>query len=245
MRNFTFSGKKVFVYITTLLLSLTFGSKINNMADVSAAEVKYIVNTDDLNVRTEADTDSSVLTVLDKGTIVTVTGKEGKFSEIIVPDSDSVSSLTDESETAYVYTKYITKGTKLPSSSKTTVSSTKSSSVNKGQQVVNYALKFVGNPYRYGGTSLTKGADCSGFVQSVYKHFGKSLPRTSYSQRRAGTKVSSLSKAKPGDIICYSGHVAIYMGNNKIVHASTYKTGIKVSYNAAYRRIVTIRRIFN
>lgn len=244
MRNFTFSGKKVFVYITTLLLSLTFGSKLNNMADVSAAEVKYIVNTDDLNVRTEADSDSSILTVLDKGTIVTVTGKEGKYSEIIVPDSDNGSSLSDGDETAYVYTKYITKGTTLPKTKKT-VSSTKSSSVNKGRQVVNYALKFVGNPYRWGGTSLTNGADCSGFVQSVYKHFGKSLPRTSYSQRKVGTKVSSLSKAKPGDIICYSGHVAIYMGNNKIVHASTRKTGIKVSYNAAYRRIVTIRRVFS
>ena len=114
----------------------------------------------------------------------------------------------------------------------------------KGQQVANFALKFVGNPYRYGGTSLTGGTDCSGFVMSVYRHFGKKLPRTSSSQRRAGRGVGSLSAAKPGDIICYSGHVAIYLGNRKIVHASSRKTGIKVTNNAAYRHIVAIRRVF-
>lgn len=240
MKNFTFSGKKFFIYVTTLLLTLTFASKLDNTAEVSAAEVKYIVNTDDLNVRLEANSNSSILTVLDKGTVVTVTGKKGNYREIIVPSSEGASSLFDRTETAYVYSKYVTKGTTLP----TTVSASTSGSSSKGQQVVNYAKKFVGNPYRWGGTSLTKGADCSGFVQSVYKHFGKKLPRTSSSQRKAGTKVSSLKKAKAGDIICYSGHVAIYMGNNKIVHASTRKTGIKISNNAAYRKIVSIRRIF-
>lgn len=242
MKNFTFSGKKFFVYVTTLLLTLSFGSKLNNTAVVSADEVKYIVNTDDLNVRMDADSDSAILTVLDKGTIVTVTDKKGDYSKIIVPSTSSASSLTDESEIAYVYSKYLTKGTSLDE--EVSVGSTSSSSVKKGQQVVNYAKKFVGNPYRWGGTSLTRGADCSGFVQSVYKHFGKKLPRTSYSQRKVGTKVSSLKKAKAGDIICYSGHVAIYMGNNKIVHASTRKTGIKISNNAAYRKIVSIRRVF-
>lgn len=237
MKKFTFSGKKFFIYVTTLLLTLTFASKLDNTAEVSAAEVKYIVNTDDLNVRLEANSSSSILTVLDKGTVVTVTGKKGNYRKIIVPSSEGASSLFDRTETAYVYSKYVTKGTTLPVSASTSGSS-------KGQQVVNYAKKFVGNPYRWGGTSLTKGADCSGFVQSVYKHFGKSLPRTSSSQRKAGTKVSSLKKAKAGDIICYSGHVAIYMGNNKIVHASTKKTGIKISNNAAYRKIVSIRRIF-
>ncbi len=240
MKNFTFSGKKFFVYVTTLLLTLSFGSKLNNTAVVSADEVKYIVNTDDLNVRMDANSDSAILTVLDKGTVVTVTGKKGNYREILVPSSEGASSLFNRTETAYVYSKYITKGTTLP----TTVSASTSGSSSKGQQVVNYAKKFVGNPYRWGGTSLTKGADCSGFVQSVYKHFGKKLPRTSYSQRKVGTKVSSLKKAKAGDIICYSGHVAIYMGNNKIVHASTRKTGIKISNNAAYRKIVSIRRVF-
>lgn len=243
MKEFIFSRKRFFVYITVLLLSLTFGSKLTNMAEVSADEVKYIVNTKNTKVRTDANSNSSVLTTLDKGTVVTVTDTEGSFSEIIVPGSEGTSSMGGDTETAYVATKNITKGTKLPAE-KTTVSSKKTKKVSKGQQVVNYAKKFVGNPYRYGGTSLTKGADCSGFVQSVYKHFGKKLPRTSSSQRKVGKKVSSLKKAKPGDIICYSGHVAIYMGNNKIVHASNRKTGIKISKNAKYRKIVAIRRVF-
>lgn len=120
----------------------------------------------------------------------------------------------------------------------------------KGQKVVNYAKKFVGNKYKYGGTSLTKGADCSGFTMAVYKKFGKRLPHSSSAQRKVGKKVKGgLKNAKPGDIICYSGHVAIYMGNNKIVHASNSapypKGGIKISNNARYRKIVTIRRIFN
>ena len=115
----------------------------------------------------------------------------------------------------------------------------------KGEEVVNFALQFVGNPYRWGGTSLTNGADCSGYIMSVYRHFGKSLPHSSSAMRSCGTRVSSLSAAKPGDIICYNGHVALYMGNNKIVHASNPKDGIKISNNAAYRSIVTIRRIFN
>lgn len=114
----------------------------------------------------------------------------------------------------------------------------------KGQQVVNYAVQFVGNPYRYGGTSLTRGADCSGYIMSVYKRFGKRLPHSSRSMRKVGKKVRTLSKAKAGDIICYSGHVALYMGNNKIVHASNRRTGIKISYNASYRKIVAIRRVF-
>ena len=116
----------------------------------------------------------------------------------------------------------------------------------KGQQVVNYAKKFVGNKYKYGGTSLTKGADCSGFTMSVYKKFGKKLPHSSSGQRKVGKKVSGgIKKAKAGDIICYSGHVAIYMGKNKIVHASNPSSGIKITNNASYRSIVSIRRIFN
>ena len=114
----------------------------------------------------------------------------------------------------------------------------------KGYQASVYAQRFVGNRYVWGGTSLTHGADCSGFVMSVYRHFGKSLPHSSYAQRNVGRRVSSLSKAKPGDIICYSGHVAIYMGNNRVIHASNPRDGIKITKGAAYRSIVTIRRIF-
>ena len=113
----------------------------------------------------------------------------------------------------------------------------------KGQSVADYAMNFIGNPYVFGGTSLTNGADCSGFVQSVYKNFGVTLPRSSTDQRSAGTGVS-YTEAQPGDIICYAGHVGIYIGNNQIVHASSPTTGIKVG-NATYRSILSVRRIFN
>lgn len=110
-----------------------------------------------------------------------------------------------------------------------------------GSNVANFALQFVGNPYVAGGTSLTNGADCSGFVWAVYHEFGISVPRTSWALQSAGTEVS-YEDAQPGDVICYAGHVAIYIGNGCIVHASTQKTGIKVG-NAAYKTMITVRRI--
>lgn len=112
-----------------------------------------------------------------------------------------------------------------------------------GSAVANYGLQFVGNPYVYGGTSLTNGTDCSGFTMGVYRNFGVSLPHSSGAQRSCGYGVGSLAEAQPGDLICYSGHVAIYIGGGQIVHASTAATGIKVS-NASYRSILAIRRIF-
>ena len=121
-------------------------------------------------------------------------------------------------------------------------SDSSSSYSGSGSSVVDYATQFVGNPYVWGGTSLTNGADCSGFVQSVYANFGVSLPRTSYEQQNAGTEVS-YADAQPGDLICYGGHVAIYMGNGRIVHASNSVDGIKISDNAAYRTIVSVRRL--
>ncbi len=112
-----------------------------------------------------------------------------------------------------------------------------------GASVANYALQFVGNPYVYGGTSLTNGTDCSGFTMGVYRNFGVSLPHSSGAQRSMGYAVGSLAEAQPGDLVCYSGHVGLYIGGGQIVHASTAATGIKVS-NAAYRNILAIRRIF-
>lgn len=112
-----------------------------------------------------------------------------------------------------------------------------------GQSVASYACQFVGNPYVYGGTSLTNGADCSGFVMSVYANFGVSLPHSSSGDRSVGTAVDGLANAQPGDIICYSGHVAIYIGNGQIVHASTAKTGIRIS-DVNYRTPLGVRRIF-
>ncbi len=112
-----------------------------------------------------------------------------------------------------------------------------------GQAVANYALQFVGNPYVYGGTSLTNGADCSGFVMSVYANFGVSLPHSDAGDRTQGYGVDGLANAQPGDIVCYTGHVGIYIGGGQIVHASSSRTGIIVS-NAGYREILAIRRIF-
>jgi cell wall-associated NlpC family hydrolase len=121
-------------------------------------------------------------------------------------------------------------------------SSSSSSSSGTGSAIVAYATQFVGNPYVWGGTSLTNGADCSGFVQSVYANFGISLPRTSYEQQTVGTEVS-YADAQPGDLICYGGHIAIYMGNGQIVHASNATDGIKISNDATYRTILSVRRL--
>lgn len=115
--------------------------------------------------------------------------------------------------------------------------------VSNGQAVVNYAAQFVGNPYVYGGSSLTNGADCSGFVMSVYQAFGISLPHSSSALRSVGYGVS-LDAIQPGDIVCYSGHVGIYAGNNTLLHASSPSTGIKYTSPVTYREILAIRRIF-
>ncbi|MCI5595239.1 MAG: C40 family peptidase [Lachnospiraceae bacterium] len=184
--------------------------------DAMAATTKY-VTASTLSIRKTPSSSGTKVGSYKKGTKVTCYGTKGNWTKVKY-----------KGYYRYVCTKYLS--TKKPS--KTT-----------GSAIVAYAKKFVGNPYKWGGTSLTKGADCSGFTQSVFKHFGYSLPRTSASQRSAGTKVSSLKKAKAGDLICYYGHVAIYMGSNKIIHASSAKTGIKISTNAAYRKIASIRRI--
>ncbi|MCR5344559.1 MAG: C40 family peptidase [Lachnospiraceae bacterium] len=108
--------------------------------------------------------------------------------------------------------------------------------------VIDYAKQFVGNPYVWGGTDPHTGADCSGFLQYVFAHFGIRIPRTSYEQRTAGKRVS-YSNMKPGDIVCYSGHVAMYIGNNQILHARNERAGIGITSNPRYRTIVTIRRV--
>ena len=182
----------------------------------AATKVGY-ATVSDLNMRKSPTSSASIVKKFSKGDSMSVLSSTGNWYRV-----------KSGTKYGYVYKKYI---------SFTKVKAT------TGAQIIAYAKKFVGNPYKWGGTSLTKGADCSGFTQSVFKHFGYNLPRTSAEQRKAGTKVSSLKSAKAGDLICYYGHVAIYLGNNKIIHASSAKTGIKISYNAAYRKIASIRRI--
>ena len=163
------------------------------------------------------------------GTGETATGSESTAVESSAEQPSSESAAVAETESVQAASAAV---------SHTTTSSA-------GSSVAEFALQFVGNPYEYGGTSLTNGADCSGFVMSVYENFGVSLPHSSSADRNVGTEVEGgLSSAQPGDIVCYSGHVGIYIGNGEIVHASTEETGIKVS-DADYRTPITVRRIFN
>ena len=190
-------------------------SGVNNVAQVEAAKLvtKGKVNSSILNIRTRKSTKAKKITTLKRGAKVTLLSNNSKWVAVKV-----------KGKVGYTQGKYITIANGATASATT---------MSKGQSVVNYAKRFLGNPYRWGG-----------FVMSVYRHFGKSLPHSSYAQRNVGRRVSSLSKAKPGDIICYSGHVAIYMGNNRVIHASNPRDGIKITKGAAYRSIVTIRRIF-
>ncbi|MDO4941439.1 MAG: C40 family peptidase [Lachnospiraceae bacterium] len=206
------------ITIVTLILSLilTMGLICVNFQRDTYASYKRYVTASTLAIRTKASSSSKQVGSYKKGKKITCYGTSGSWTKVKY-----------KGNTRYVYTKYLSKS--------------KPSSVT-GAQVAAYAKKFVGNPYKYGGTSLTKGADCSGFTQSVYKHFGYSIPRTSSEQRSAGTKVSWSNK-KAGDLICYDGHVAIYIGSNKIVHASNKKTGIKISSPANYRKVLSVRRI--
>lgn len=173
---------------------------------------------------------------------------ERKAAEEAARKAEEKARKAEEAKAAKAAAKKSSKSSSKSSSSSSSEKSYSAPSGSNGQAVVNYASQFVGNPYVYGGSSLTNGTDCSGFTRGVYKKFGKRLPHSSSAQRRYGKKVKGgIKNAQAGDLICYSGHVAIYMGNNKIVHASNSapypRGGIKISNNARYRRIVTVRRI--
>ena len=228
------------------------------------------VNTTTLKVRTEPNLQSTVLGLipLDDELVVTdeVTGwvkvdvEEGQgwvSSEYVDLRTEFVEAESKEEEEARLAkeaeerrkAREAAAAAAAVSAPATTTTTTATVTPNEnssemGIAVAEYALQFVGNPYVYGGTSLTDGADCSGFVMSVYANFGVSLPHSSAADRSQGYAVDGgLENAQPGDLICYSGHVALYIGDGQIVHASSSKTGIIVS-KADYKKILAIRRIF-
>lgn len=209
-------------------------------AAARAQEVKQTiatVNTTTLYVREEPNTECTIVTMM----------PEGEELEV-VETLDGWVKINVDSDTGYVSSDYVTISTELKKAMTMT-------EVRYGQGVsdvrvslVQYATQFVGNPYVWGGTSLTRGADCSGFVLSVYANYGISLPHSSRAQANCGTSISA-SEAKPGDLFFYSNgsrinHVAIYIGNGQVVHASSPKTGIKIS-GAYYRTPVKVVRILS
>ena len=195
-----------------------------------------LVNTDGLNVRDEPNIESAVLTQVPKG-------EELEYEDTL----EGWIKVSIDGEEAYVSAEYVTVTEKLDTAITMTELLYGAGVSDVRVELVEYAKQFVGNPYVWGGTSLTKGADCSGFVLSVFKKFGVSLPHHSGSQANYGTKISA-SELQPGDLVFYGNsrgtinHVAIYIGNGQVIHASSSKTGIKIS-NYKYRTPVRYVRI--
>ncbi|HIZ07950.1 MAG TPA: C40 family peptidase [Candidatus Eubacterium avistercoris] len=194
------------------------------------------VKADTLKIREKASQDASVKDLAAEGDKLTVAGKSTKGWVGVSVDGEQGYVSADYVEISMSYKKAVSKEEEEAAKAEKKQES-------KGSAVASYAGQFIGNPYVWGGTSLTNGADCSGFVMSVYAHFGVSLPHSSSALRGVGRSVS-LSEIKPGDIVCYEGHVGIYAGNNTLVHASNKKDGIKYTSPITYRNIVAIRRIF-
>lgn len=195
------------------------------------------VGADGLNVREEPSTDAPVVTQVATGEILDYVGTEGDWVAVLLDD-----------ETVYVSADYV----EVTSDLRTALTMTEvlygAGVSDVRADLCNYALQFVGNPYVWGGTSLTRGADCSGFVLSVFKNYGVSLPHSSRAQANMGTTIK-LAEAQAGDLVFYGNgrrinHVAIYLGGGRVVHASNPRTGIRVS-NVGYRTPVKVVRILN
>lgn len=203
---------------------------------IAEQEIKTVatVNTETLNVRAEKSTDAAVLSQVGNSEAFTVNSVADGWVEISVDDS-----------VGYISQDYVTLAQALPTA-KTIEQVKYGDGVSDVRaSVVSYALQFVGNRYVWGGTSLEKGIDCSGFTMRILGKYGISLPHSSKAQPSYGTKISA-SEAKPGDLFFYGSgrsisHVAIYIGNGQIVHASNKRDGIKVS-NAYYRNPICVAR---
>ena len=187
---------------------------------------------------TETSTETTTETTTETSSETTTETTTGTSTETTTETASQAPSET-ATESAATETSSEASAEAAPAAETTSAAAAVSS---HGESVADFAVQFVGNPYVYGGTSLTNGADCSGFVMSVYKNFGVSLPHSSSGDRNVGTDVGGLENAQPGDIVCYTGHVGIYIGDGQIVHASTASTGIKIS-EADYRTPVAVRRV--
>ena len=221
------------------------GESARNLA-LEGATLTAMVNTDALNVRSEPSTEASVWTQIAKGQEYHVLDQLDGWVEIELDASDG----TDEADRAYVSTRDNNVEVRygLPEAIEyyPAVEAANAAAAFRNE-IVNYACQFVGNPYVWGGTSLTNGADCSGFVMKVLEHFGISVPRVSRDQARAGVRVTS-ANMKPGDLVFYANssgtvnHVGMYIGNGQVVNAASRRSGIRI-YAWNYRTPVAIRNV--
>lgn len=205
-----------------------------------ADEIKTMtatVDTETLYVREAMNTDCKIVALV-----------SGDESLEVLEQQDGWAKVQVDSDQGYISLDYATVGYSLPKAESVTELKESNSLSGTRVSIVEYAKQFLGNPYVWGGTSLTKGADCSGFTMSIYSHYGVSLPHSSSAQSQMGTRVSA-DEVKPGDLLFYGSgnhvnHVAMYIGGGKVIHASTERTGIKIS-NAFYRTPITIRRFLD